>query len=296
MAVLAPWMVELYRTTAVFRYTNDGFLMRNLVMPPVMVDGKKMYFPKAGRGVATQIDEAGKMKYMNTGRELLELTTTGYEAPEKIKVRDQRLITAPLLETSAMAAAKALGQRHDKAIYDKIHAGAGTYGTVIGAFNAAMTLERLLAARVRLKRKTQSVGGEIILVLPTLAFAQLAAYKHISSSDYNGEHVLSKGVRAHTWSQIHLVEGYDELFPTNGAEGMTAYMFLRDAVGSGDVSMANGMSSSLGEGIATRSFDLPEERAIGIDNTIDVGALVLQSEGIVEIRLWNDPAAAIALN
>lgn len=289
------WFVERYKDGVIHKYKNNGFILRNTVMPPARVDGKKLWFPKALSGVASKIDEQGKVKTMNSGRELVGIDTTGYEASEKIKTRNINKMSASEIETAMTDASRALGQAHDKAIMEKVHAGNGTYGTIVGSDATAWTLEKALQARVLLKRKIQNAAADIFCVLPIYAFSIMSTYAQFSRSDYTGGMALSEGVKAHTWQRVHWIEGYDEMFSSISGTGLSFYMWARNAIGSGDLSMAPETDSRLGDGIASSMNYLAEERAYLVDNTIDVGAVVLLTEAIVECKMDNVAAGTITL-
>lgn len=288
------WFVERYRDGVIHKYKNGGFLLKSTIMPPARVDGKKLYFPRALPGKASKIDEQGKAKTMNSGRDLVEVSTEGWEAPEKIKTRNINKMTASEMEAAKTDAARALGQAHDSVIMSKVHAGAGGYGSIVGAYNANWSLEKSLQARTLLKRKIENAPADIFCVLPIYAFTLMETYAQFSRSDYSGGYALAEGVKAKTWGGVHWLEGYDAMFQGDGANGLSFYMWARAAIGSGDLSMAP-ETTAMENGIATSINYLPEERAYFVDNTIDVGATVLLSEAIVECKCLNDPAATITL-
>lgn len=281
------WYRELYLDKVTWTYKNAGFLMRGMVMPPSRMDGKKLYFPVAKPGTATETRRGVKVGRMNAGRELKEVTAKYYEAPDVAYDMDESKFSLNELSIIAKTAADALGQRHDKVIVDAIHAGAGGYGTIVGAFGQAWDLQKALEAETLLFEKTENPREYAYCCLPVRAFNQMRTYEAFSSSLYSGDYPLAKGVQARTWSRTHWVQGYDAMFPTSGTD-VTFYMWFMSSVGSGD---GGGES---GTPIKTKINYLPEERGWLHDNMIEIGATVLIPEAIQECRMLKGSAITFA--
>lgn len=282
------WYRELYLDKVTHQYKNAGFMLRGMVMPPSRMDGKKLYFPVANPGTATETRRGVKVGRMNAGRELKEVTAKYYEAADVAYDMDQDKFSMNELQIIAKTAADALGQRHDKVIMDALHAGAGTYGTVVGDFTSAWDLQKALEAETLLFEKTENPREMAYCILPVRAFNQMKTYEAFSSSLYNGDYPLAKGVQARTWSRTHWVQGYDAMFPVASTTQLTFYMWFQNSVGSGD---GGGES---GSPIKTTISRLPEERAWLHDNMIEIGATVLLPTAIQECKMKKDSAITFA--
>lgn len=273
------WYREMYLSKITHKYKNAGFMMKPMVQPPSRMDGKKLYFPVASPGTATETRRGQKVGRMNTGRELKEVTAKWYEAPDVSYDMDEDKIAPSEMEVYTKVASDALGQVHDKAIMTAIHTGRNQSQTVVGDFSTGWDLQKALTATTTLRRRLQNPKEQCYCVLPQLAFAQMLTYEAFSNSEYVGDHPLSQGVSARTWGKCHWVEGYDDLFVTASSVNVTFYVWFMNAVGSGDSG-----------GIKTKVSYLPEERGWLHDNMIEIGATVLLPEAIQECRFKGDSA------
>ena len=267
------WFRELYLSKVIYKYTNKGFLLKQHITPPAEMDGKKLYFPVALPGTASETRRGDKVKTMNSGRQLVEITANWYEAAEKIFKMDIHKMSPNEMEVATWDAAQALGKKHDQVIIGKVHAGAGTYGDVVGDFNTGWDLQKAMTAVDLLYDKTENPDDHAVCVIPTRAFAQMMAFEAFSSSDYVGDYPLAKGVKAKTWFKCHWIEGYRGLFPLSGTD-QTFYAWFPKSIGSGD---SGGVKSDINY--------LPEERAWLADNLMEIGTTVLLPEGIQECKM-----------
>lgn len=282
------WYRELYLDKVTFAYKNAGFMLKPMVMPPSRMDGKKLYFPVAKPGTATETRRGVKVGRMNAGREMKEVTAKYYEAADVAYDLDQDKFSMNELQIIAKTAADALGQKHDGVIMGGVHAGSGGYGTVVGDFGSGWDLQRALEAETLLFEKTENPRETAFCILPVRAFNQMKTYEAFSSSLYNGDYPLAKGVQARTWSRTHWVQGYDAMFPTANTTEVTFYMWFQNAVGSGD---GGGES---GSPIKTSISRLAEERAWLHDNMIEIGATVLIPDAIQECRMKKGSAISFS--
>jgi hypothetical protein len=277
------WYRERYLSKVTHKYKHGGFLLKGMITPPAEMDGKKLYFPVSLPGKATKTKRGDKVKTMNAGKELKEVVAERYEAAEYVYKFDINKTAAGEMETNTKNAADALGQAHDSVIMGKVHAGAGTYGTVIGANNAAWNLAKALEAETALRKRCQNPKEFAFCCIPVLAFQQMMTFQQFSNSQYVGSYPLAEGVMAKTWGRTHYIQGYDEMFPTTGGTGLSFYYWFQQAIGSGDSG-----------GIDTDINYVPTDRGWLHDNTIEIGATVLLTEAIQECKF--DNASAITFS
>lgn len=281
------WYREKYLSKVTHKYSSAGFLLKPLVQPPAEMDGKKLYFPISLPGKATKTKRADDVKTMNAGKELKEVVADRYEAAEYVYKFDINKTSATEMEVNTKNAADALGQAHDLTIMDAVHAGAGNYGAVIGAFNAGWDLSKAFQAETALRRRCKNPREYAYCCLPILAFNQMLTFKEFNNSQYVGDHPLAQGVQARTWGFTHYIAGYDQLFSgyRDGQAGtdVTFYYWFSQAVGSGGAG-----------GIETDINYIPTKRAWLHDNTMEAGSVVLLPEAIQECRFKGDSALEFA--
>lgn len=271
------WYRERYLSKVTHHYKNGGFLLKNYVMPPAEMDGKTLYFPVAGGGVAGEAKRGDTVKPMNAPREMPSVTAKWYEAPDYVYKMDINKTSPVELEVISKNAADALGQRHDGVIMGALNALAGQYtlastGAVgsIGTGATAWDPAFALNAETELMRKTETTKDYAVCILPVSVFSRMMTYPVFANSQYVGSTPLAQGVQARTWGQTHYVKGYDAMFARTGND-VTFYYFMANAIGSGD-----------GGGIKTDINYVPEKRAWLHDNMIEIGAKVLLSTAVVE--------------
>lgn len=280
---VSAWYRERYLSKVTHKYKNGGFLLKGMITPPAEMDGKKLYFPVALPGVATKTKRGDNVKLMNAGKELKEVTAERFEAAEMVYKFDINKTSATEMETNTKNASDALGQAHDSVIMGAVHSGAGSYGTVVGADNAAWDLAKALTAETLLRTKCQNPREFAFCCIPLRAFQQMMTYEQFSNSKYVGDYPLAQGVMAKTWGRTHYIQGYDEMFRSVSGTGLSFYYWFPQAVGSGD-----------GGGIDTDINYIPEKRGWLHDNTIEIGASVLLPEAIQECKFDNASAIAFA--
>lgn len=277
------WYRERYLSKVTYKYKNAGFLLKPTVTPPAEMDGKKLYFPVSMPGTATKTKRGDKVKRMNAGKELKEVTAEIWEAAEMVYKFDINKTSATEMETNTKNASDALGQAHDGIIMGAVHAGAGNYGPVVGANNAAWDLAKALTAETALRQRCQNPKEYAYCPIPLRAFQQMMTFEQFANSQYVGDYPLANGVMARTWGRTHYIQGYDEMFKSTGGTGLSFYYWFPQAVGSGDTG-----------GIKTDINYIPDERGWLHDNTLEAGASVLLPEAIQECKFDNASAIAFA--
>lgn len=280
---VSNWYRERYLSKITYKYKNGGFLLKGTVTPPAEMDGKKLYFPVSLPGVATKTKRGDKVKRMNAGKELKEVTAEWWEAAEMVYKMDINKTSATEMETNTKNASDALGQAHDSIIMDAVHAGAGNYGAVVGADNQAWDLAKALDAETRLRQRCQNPREFNYCCIPLRAFQQMMTFDQFNRADYVGDYPLAKGVMAKTWGRTHYIQGYDEMFRSVSGTGLSFYYWFPQAIGSGDTG-----------GIKTDINYLPDERGWLHDNLLEAGASVLLPEAIQECKFDNASAITFA--
>jgi len=282
----STWYVEKYKSGVLMEYQSQGHVLRGTYMPPAQIDGKKMYFPKAGKGSARKMEIGSDLVPMNAGRSRVELTTEAYQAAEYVYQVDLDRMSANENAVAQQQAALALGRKHDSIIYDEIHAGTGTYGTVIGAFDAAWDLAKALSVSTNLYKRDVPEDGRAYCMIPQLAFSQMMGFEEFSSADWvRGDLPFMKVRRAKFWGGVNWFTGPDELFPTS-TNDVTFYAWHWMSIGSG----------YNGNDLNTRVTWENSKTGWLHNNWMDMGATVLQggtTGGIIECRFQGNSAITI---
>lgn len=287
MTIEAPtWYVEKYKDGVLMEYQSQGHVLRGTYMPPAEINGKKMYFPKAGKGSARKMEVASDAVPMNAGRTRVELEAEAYQAYEYVYQVDLDRMSANEQAVAQLQCAQALGRQHDQLIMDAIHAGAGGYGTTVGSGAAAWNLAYALTVSTNLYKRDVPEDGRAYCMLPQLAFSQMMGFEEFSSSDWvAGDLPFMKVRRAKFWAGINWFTGPEELFPYSSTD-MTFYAWHFNAIGSG----YNGAS------LNTKVMWENPKTAWGHNNWMDMGATVLlggTTGGIIECHFKSDSAITI---
>lgn len=283
MATEAPnWYVEKYKSEVLYQYQSAGHTLRGTYMPPSRIDGKTLYFPLAGKGTSTELIVGADLKPMNAGRSLKNVQTKAYQAAEYIYQVDLDRMSANENAVAAKQCADALGRRCDKIVYDTVHAGAGTYGTVRGNAAGAWTLQDALQAATDLFTKDVPEDGRAYCGLPQLAFSQMMTYEEFNNSQWvAGDLPFQKVRRAKFWAGVNWFTLPEEIFPK--ASTVTSfYLWHFNAIGAG----YNGAEMN------TKITWENSKTAWLTNNWMDMGATMLLPEGVVQCQFKNDSAIA----
>jgi hypothetical protein len=275
MSTEAPtWYVEQYKAGVLYQFQSDAHVLRGTYMPPAKIDGKTLYFPIAGKGTATEMVIGADAKPMNAGRTRKSVTTKAYQAYELINEVDLERMSTNEKEVAQRQAAMALGRRHDKVVYDAVHGGAGTYGTVRGNAGGAWTLGDALQAATDLFKKDVPEDGRAFCGLPQQAFSQMMTYEEFNNSQWvGGDMPFAKVRRAKAWAGVNWFTLPEELFPT-AANVTTFYLWHFNSIGAG----------YNGQELNTRISWENSKTAWAANNWMDLGATVLLPEGVVQCQ------------
>ncbi len=228
------WFIELYSQGVTHHYQSMGFTLKNTTLPPVRIEGKKMYFMIAGVGDAEEDVKRGDVAVpMNAGREKVEVTTTKDRAFDEIYEDDLTQMTVNERQVYEKTASGALGRTHDRKIIKALKAGATKE---VGAYADPLKLEYLLQARQMLNTDdVPTEDGELFFACDSVSFEVLMTYKQISNSEYTGPALpYTKAGNAVTWRGIHIFQVSDSILRTgDNANEATCLLWHKSAIGFG---------------------------------------------------------------
>lgn len=242
MSDQAPtWYVEQWKDGVIHHYQSTGFTLQNCTIPPVKMDGLKMYFLVAGVGQAEEDVQRGSTAIpFNNGRERVEVTTKKSRAFSEVYEDDLDQMTADEMAVENKSSAMALGRVHDKTIINALEAGATQE---IGAYNVTAGPLELIKMQATLGAQDVPIDdGGIFCAVDSVIWANLLTYKQFQSADWVGPNLpFIQGGRAKTWNGIHIFAVSDSLLPV--AAGPTErkfFMWHREAIGFGWVRKLTG--------------------------------------------------------
>lgn len=221
-------------------YQNEGFMLRKTCTEGKMTSASKGYFRFAGKGTATKMKQGGvpgDVVPMNAGRTKIDVDIENYQAAEWIHEIDLDKMDIDERQAAQRTAAMALGRKHDSVImaavdtFNGAGAGGSLHGTAIGAYNAAWTIQKMQEVARALSQRDVPADARAYCCVPATAWQQAMSYQQFSNSQWTDEKTLDSGAKAKFWNKIHWFEGYEELFPTDGANGRRFYAWHESAVG-----------------------------------------------------------------
>ncbi len=280
MAQDAPnWYIEQWKRGAHHKYQNNGFTLKNTVMPPVKMDGTKLYFLVAGTGEAEEDVQRGDQAVpMNQPRERIEVSTKKSRAFDEVYEDDLDQMSEPEMQITEQTSAKALGRVHDRTIINALDADATEE---VGAYTTPIDLEILIKAKQKLMAADVDITqGDIFCPVDSVSWSVLTTYKQFVSSDYVGPDLpYTKAGTAKTWNGIHVFHASDSLFPLANTTELDTFMYHRHSTGFGTVRDMSG------------NVQWDNRKDCWTHNMrMRIGCKVILPEGIVRIKGDYDPA------
>lgn len=233
------WFVEEYRSNVRMTYQSQGYTLKNTVMPEGRLEGKRAYFPVAGKQKAKKMNRgAGNAQPQNPSRSMPYVDLEDWQVFSEIEYIDINKMTVNERTVSQQEGAMALGRRADRIIVDALGANfpsnqtTGTGGDITLA--AAMTAANNLFAR------GVPDDGNAFALLPYLWWNVLMTYKQFNSAEWVGVENLGfpKGTRGKHWNGINWLvraenadDADEKLFTVPANNQFYSYMWHRNAVG-----------------------------------------------------------------
>lgn len=240
MTQLAPnWFVEEYRRNVRQQYQSQGFMLKNAVMPEGRVDGKKVYFPVAGKQKARRMARGDDAVPGNPDRSFVSADLEDWQVYDLIHYIDLNKMTVAERTVVQQEGAMALGRRSDRLVIDALAATTNIAAQTTGA-GGNITLASVMTAANAMFGRGVPDDGNTFCLLPYLWLSVLNTYKQFNSAEWvNYENLgFPKRTRGKFWNGVNfmaMAESADDAdespFIVPAANQWYSFMWHRNAVG-----------------------------------------------------------------
>lgn len=239
MSQLAPnWFVEEYRTNVRHVFQNSGYMLKGTVMPEGRVEGKKVYFPVAGKAKARRMTRGDNAVPANPDRSFVSADLEDWQVYDLMHYIDLNKMTVNERTVQQQTGAMAIGRRADRMVIDAMGASFPS-GQTTGT-GTAITLAQAMSAANALFARGAPDDGQAFALLPYLWLSILNTYKQFNSAEwvnYEGQG-FPKRTRGKFWNGINwicMAESADDAdeapFTIPSANQWYSYMWHRNSVG-----------------------------------------------------------------
>jgi len=252
-------------------YQRKGPQLRNFVRIKDVTRGDSLVWNVLGQGTATQKLRNGDVVPMNTAHSQVTATCEDWYAPEYIDKLDQAKTDISLRDEYALAAAQALGRKHDEIIVDNWSA-AG-----LSSINAGTLSSDQVLGVLEVLRDNNVDDDELFFLISNKQYTNImnstGAPQVLASRDYTDNKLFQKSMTRFEW------HGFDFL----------VYSDLPYNAGAGIRSLFAGAKRATGFGI---NSDLrmeinyvPQKVSWLVNAYMSVGAIVIDPTGLIEVQV-----------
>lgn len=232
------WFVEEYRRNVRHLYQSQGYMLRGTVMPEGRIEGKKVYFPVAGKKKAVRMSRGDDAVPANPDRSFVSAELEDWQVYDLIHYIDLNKMTVAERTVVQQEGAMALGRRADRIIVDAMAASFPS-GQTTGS-GGDITLADAMAAADALFARGAPDDGQVYCLLPYKWLSVLNTYKQFNSAEwvnYAGQGFPSR-TRGKFWNGVNwivMAEAADDddekpfIVPTTNQ--LYSFMWHRNAVG-----------------------------------------------------------------
>lgn len=273
---------QQWKDGVTLRLQGRGFQLKGTVMPPVKIEGEKIYFLRSGTLNTTPWGGKGHaVVRQNSSDDKIEVTSSEWDSAYELYDRDKWMGVPAEEQTRQKQAANAIGTRADSIIYEKIMAAAIPPGNIIGDYTKGLDPYMLKQAEAILYNNFTPMDGGIYLPIPSTQFQRLTTYKVFQNSEWVGvtDNPRIKVSQGRTYGEINCFQGEKDLFTpyiTNAGANLRVRVWHKECVGAGHIAPSEMRAEWKREGDYKRWL---------VMHTLDGGAEVIEPNGIVEFRL-----------
>lgn len=239
MSQLAPsWFVEEYRSNVRHAYQSTGYLLKNTVMPEGRIEGKKVYFPVAGKAKARRMSRGDDAVPANPDRSFVSAELEDWQVYDLIHYIDLNKMTVNERTVVQQTGAMALGRRADRIIIDAL--GASFPSNQTTGSGGAIDLASIMTGANALFARGVPDDGQVYCLLPYLWLSILNTYKQFNSAEWVNYEGLGfpKRTRGKFWNGVNFIamaESADDAdeapFTVPSSNQWYSYMWHRNAIG-----------------------------------------------------------------
>lgn len=252
-------------------YQRMGSKLRNACRLHTNIIGSTDTFQKVGKGTAGLKTRHGNVPLMNLDYSNVTATLGDYYAAEYCDKLDKLKTNIDEMTIAANAGAWALGRKFDELLITQLDATT----TTVAEGSAGLTKAKILEAFEDLNGNDAPDDGRRFGLVGAHQWNELLNISEFKSSDYAGDRFpWLKGTESKTWLGITWML-HTGLPLSSGTR--KCFLYHADAVG-------------VAEGSDVKAFIdwVPEKAAYLIDHMMSMGAILIDSEGVVEIACDDD--------
>lgn len=275
------WFVEQWLTQVTMKYEAQGFMLKGMSQGPSKIVGKTLHFPIAD-WIEARLWERGSDAVPADGEDTEKtLDPLTYYAYIRVLEPDLMKLTADQMDIETKRAARALGVKHDKIVFDHMDT---LSLTSVGAYNAAWTLGNALQVTEALDAADVPNDGMRFCGVPSNAWAQMLTYDQFNNSQYVGPDLPFVMVKERrTWNGVHWFKVSNKQLPLDGTD-RDFFAWHREAIGTGPNT----------ETLRVYPQFKNELPGWTVNHLMDFAAVELLTEGIIRCKCKNDAAIAFS--
>jgi len=250
-------------------FQRRGSKLRMMVRHAVDVVGSTHVFQKVGVGVATTKGRNGNVTPMNVAHTNVTATLVDSYAPDYADKLDLDKLTIDERKVLINAGAYALGRKVDADIITQLDA---TTTTETSGTTGDFSLTKVLTAQAQLGNNDVFEAGRMYAIVPWTEWNKLMLVQQFAMADWvNDKPWLESGMAKRWLGTIWM--------PHSGLESLVAatvaksYWWHESAVG-----------NAMGTEIQTDVNWIPEKVAWLMNNMMSQGSILIDANGVIEIR------------
>lgn len=275
---------EQWDTNVRLRFQSRGFMLKGTVMPPVRIEGTKMYFLRSGQLNATPWGGRGHaVQRQGSQDDKVEITSDEWDISYELYDRDKWMGAPAEEQTRQRQAGNGMGRKSDAIIYKAIMDAVIPTENIIGDYSTGLTPYMLMEGEARLFENFTPNDGGIYCPVPPRQYERLQTFKVFANGDWQGggDLPLTKLTKAKTFSSTHVFMGEHDLFTPYIAntDELRIRVWHKECVGGGHIAPEEMRHEWKREGDYKRWL---------VMHTLDGGAVDIEPNGIVEYRIKAD--------
>lgn len=265
--------IKQYERDVHLEYQRMGSLLRGTVRTKNNVVGSSTTFQKVGTGTAVQKTRHGVVTPMNADHSNVEAVIEDWYAGDWVDKLDEYKTNIDERNILVKIGAAALGRKTDKMIIDQLELTTNS----VGDYSTPLTKSLVSQAIEKLNDNKVPQHDRFGLLSPN-AWEHFVNITEVKSSEYTGDlYPWLKGMESIRWRNIQWIPfpgSDDEALPLADTDNRDCYIYQMTAVG-----------HAIGSDIET-DFDWQGDRvAWFINNMMSMGAILIDTNGVVEIRV-----------
>lgn len=268
MSTITDVFVQLYDAEVKAAYQREGSLLRNTVRQREGVVGERVYFPKIGKGVATQKGRNADVMPMDIEKSKVFAQMEDFYAPEYLDELDLAKVNWSVRTETARAAAWAIGRSVDNSI---ITTAAGTSnvlsaGTINGGGDTSLTNLVTTTVAQELNDNDVPMDRRRWGVITPATLNELLQNDEATNSFYVREQLLITGDKPTFWN------GFNWIVHTGLPTGTKGLFWHEQAIGLG-----------FNSDIKSRIDWIAQKVAWLVNSYASFGSVIIDEDGVVEL-------------